>query len=124
MTDTLVIKHQTIDEAVEGFGEQMESDEDLPHVVAFADADELSKLLTERRMETIEVIMTEEPDSIRELARILDRGLREVHDDVHTLEEYGVVELRDEGRYKKPVVPYDDIDISVRLSREGAVGPG
>jgi predicted transcriptional regulator len=117
MTDTLIIKHQTVDEAVEGSGEQMESDEDLPHVVAFADADELSKLLTERRIETIEAIMTEEPDSIRELARILDRGLREVHEDVEMLSSRGIVDLVEDGRAKKPRISYDNVRVEVDLPR-------
>jgi predicted transcriptional regulator len=117
MTDTLIIKHQTVDEAVEGFGEQMESDEDLPHVVAFADADELSKLLTERRMETMEAIMTEEPDSIRELARILNRGLREVHEDVEMMSSRGIVDLVEDGRAKKPRISYDNVRVEVDLPR-------
>jgi predicted transcriptional regulator len=120
MTDTLIIKHETVDEAVESFGEQLESDEDTPHVVAFADVDELGKLLTERRMETIETVMTEEPDSIRELARILDRGLREVHEDIEMLSSRGVVELVEDGRAKKPRIPYDSVHVEVDLPRRTA----
>jgi predicted transcriptional regulator len=120
MTDTLIIRHETVDEAIEGFGEQLEGDDDTPHVVAFADVDELGKLLTERRMETIEAIMTEEPDSIRELARILDRGTREVHEDVEMLSSRGVVDLIEEGRAKKPRIHYDNVHVEVDLPRRRA----
>jgi predicted transcriptional regulator len=58
-----------------------------------------------------------EVGSIRELAEVLNRNPSEVHEDVHILEEYSIVVLRDEGRAKRPVVPYDDINIKVSLSR-------
>jgi len=89
--------------------------------ITFVEPSDLQRLLTPKRLKLIQTLMTEEVGSIRELAGVLDRNPSEVHDDVHTLEEYGVVELREEGRAKKPVVPYDDIDISVRLSRQNAV---
>lgn len=89
--------------------------------VVFVDPADVQRILTPKRMEMIETLMSEEAEvevgSIRELAEVLDRNPSEVHDDVHTLEEYGIVELRDEGRAKKPVVPYDDININVSLSR-------
>jgi len=90
--------------------------------ITFVEPSDVQRLLTPKRLELIQTLMTEEVGSIRELAEVLDRNPSEVHNDVHTLEEYGIVELREEGRAKKPFVPYDDIDINVRLSRENAVG--
>ena len=117
---TLIIKHETVDEFVEGFGEQIESDENEPDVVGFADPDELGRLMTQRRIEVIEAIMTDEPDSIRDLAEVVDRGLREVHEDVHMLADRGIVELEDDGRAKKPRIPYDNIRIEMDLPRKPA----
>lgn len=117
MPDTIVIKHQTVDEAIEEFGDNLQEDEDAPHVVSFAEADELSRLLTERRMEIIEAIMTEEPDSIRDLADKVDHGLREVHEDVQMLASRGIVEFEEDGRAKKPRIPYDNVRIEVDLPR-------
>lgn len=87
--------------------------------VVFVDPADVQRILTPKRMEMIETLMSEgtEVGSIRELAEVLDRNPSEVHEDVHTLEEYGIVVLRDEGRAKRPVVPYDDININVSLSR-------
>ena len=67
----------------------------------------------------IETLMSEDTEvgSIRELAEVLDRNPSEVHEDVHTLEEYSIIRLHDEGRAKRPAVPYDDININVSLSR-------
>jgi len=87
--------------------------------VVFVDPADVQRILTPKRMEMIETLMSEgtEVGSIRELAEVLDRNPSEVHEDVHTLEEYSIIVLHDEGRAKRPVVPYDDININVSLSR-------
>ena len=88
--------------------------------ITFVDPADVQRILTPKRLEMIEVLMSEDTKvgSIRELAEVLDRNPSEVHEDVHLLEEYGIVELREEGRAKKPVVPYDEVDINVSLSRD------
>lgn len=85
------------------------------HVRNFEDATEIQRILTPKRLELIRSIMENEPDSMSEVSEELGRGLREIHDDLHLLEEYKIVELRKEGRAKKPVVPYDRIKIEVDL---------
>jgi len=115
---TLIIRHETVDEFVEGFGEQIETEEDTSDIVAFADPDELGRLMTQRRMELIETVMTDPPDSIRDLADKVDRGLREVHEDVHMFADKGIVELEEDGKAKKPRIPYDNIRIEVDLPRD------
>jgi len=87
--------------------------------VVFVDPVDVQRILTPKRLEMIEELMSEDVEvgSIRELAEVLERNPSEVHEDVHTLEEYGIVELLEEGRAKRPVVPYDDININVSLSR-------
>jgi len=114
---TLIIRHETVDEFFEGFGEQIETEEDTPDVVAFADPDELGRLMTQRRIELIETVMTDLPDSIRDLADKVDRGLREVHEDVHLLADKGIIVLEEDGKAKKPRIPYDNIRIEVDLPR-------
>ena len=127
--DTLKIETRTWEdaksEALEKARRFDEGEEVTETNITFVEPSDIQRLLTPKRLELIQTLMTEEVASIRELAEVLDRNPSEVHDDVHTLEEYGVIELREDGRAKKPVVPYDDIDISVSLSRENAVGvPG
>jgi predicted transcriptional regulator len=114
---TLIIRHETVDEFVEGFGEQLATDNETHDVIAFADPDELGRLMTRRRMELIETVMTDPPDSIRDLAEKVDRGLREVHEDVHLLADKGIVELEEDGKAKKPRIPYDNVRIEVDLPR-------
>jgi len=85
------------------------------HVRNFENPAEIQRILTPKRLELIRSIMDDEPDSMQEVGENLDRGLREIHDDLHLLEGYGIVELRKEGRAKKPVIPYDRIKIEVEL---------
>ena len=124
--NTLKIETRTWEDAKEKALEKArkfdEGEEVKETNITFVEPSDIQRLLTPKRLELIQTLMSEEVGSIRELAKVLDRNPSEVHDDVHTLEEYGVVELREEGRAKKPVVPYDDIDINVSLSRENAVG--
>lgn len=63
----------------------------------------------------LEAITANEPASIRELARTVDRHPPEVLDNITELETYGLVELVEEGRAKRPVVWYDEIDIDLPL---------
>jgi predicted transcriptional regulator len=87
-----------------------------PRVLSFEDPERIQRLLTPRRLELLRSVMEESPESIRRLADRLDRNVSDVHDDVSLFEEYGIVELEQDGRAKRPVVPYDEIEIAVTLS--------
>ena len=101
--------------------ERWEAGESVPHVKNFSDPTRLRKLLTVRRVELIRSIMDSQPESIKQLADRLERGTRQVHDDVHLLEEFGIVHLEDgEGRARKPTIPYDRIEIDVGIEAPSA----
>lgn len=80
--------------------------------------EELQRLLSPKNVELLETIRTVEPDSIRELARLVERDVSRVHDNVTELARLGVVELVQDGRAKRPVVGYDHIEVEV------PIGPG
>ena len=63
-------------------------------------------------LELLEAIAEHEPESIRDLARIVDRHPPEVTENVTELADYGLIELQEDGRAKRPTVWYDDIEIS------------
>lgn len=63
-------------------------------------------------MELLEALASHDPESIRELARIVDRHPPEVTENVTELADYGLVELEDNGRAKRPVLWYDEIEVS------------
>lgn len=92
-----------------------ENGEAVPHVVNFEDRGRLRELLTDRRMELIEETMEHPPESIRGLADRLGRDVRDVHDDLHLLAEYGIVHFEEDGRAKKPYVPYETVRLEVEF---------
>lgn len=63
----------------------------------------------------LRAIRQHEPESISELAEVVDRDYREVHRNLDELETLGVIEFEKAGRAKKPVVLYDDLEIHVPL---------
>ncbi|ERH02471.1 MAG: putative transcriptional regulator [Halonotius sp. J07HN6] len=70
----------------------------------------------------LEAITTHEPESLRELARTVDRNPPDVLDNINELETYGLVELVEEGRSKRPVVWYDEISVDMPLTDSPADG--
>jgi predicted transcriptional regulator len=66
----------------------------------------LFHLLTPKRWELLETLQTEGPCGVRELARLLERDARRVHDDLSALWEVGLVDKTDEG---KLIVPFGEI---------------
>jgi len=95
--------------------EQWEGGGEVPHVVNFEDRARLRQLLTDRRVELLEEVMENSPESIRALADRLDRDAHDVHDDLHLLAEYDIVHFEEDGRAKKPYVPYDTVRIEVEF---------
>ncbi|MFB6199568.1 MAG: transcriptional regulator, partial [Candidatus Nanohaloarchaea archaeon] len=66
--------------------------------------------------ELIQFLMDNEVESIGELADNLNRGMKEVGEDLNLLEEYSIVRIEREGRAKRPSVPYERIDIDIGIS--------
>lgn len=96
--------------------ERWEAGETVPHVINFQNPSDLRALLTDRRVELIENVMADRPESIRGLAERLDRDVKTVHDDLQVLTEYDVVHFERDGRAKRPFVPYDTIEVSLEIS--------
>jgi predicted transcriptional regulator len=112
--DTLVLTVESPDAAREGAVEAAETAEDGGRTAAvrsFADVTEFRKLLTPRRVEVVQSLIDEPAPSIRALADRLERSYADVHEDLETLADYGVVYYREEGRSKAPVVPYTSVEI-------------
>lgn len=96
--------------------DRWEAGEEVPHVLNFQNPSDLRALLTDRRVEMLRSVMTERPDSIRQLAERLDRDVKTVHDDLQVLAEYDIVHFEQSGRAKQPFVPYDSIEVSLEIS--------
>lgn len=60
-------------------------------------------------MELIETIATADIESVRDLARQLDRDVGAVSRDLDLLYEAGVIEFVTDGRAKKPILAHDTV---------------
>lgn len=85
------------------------------YVVSLPDEQALSRVFNERNLQLIRTIADEEPASMRETARLVGRDIKEVSRNLNELAQLGVVRLEDEGRSKRPVVWYDEIDLTVSV---------
>lgn len=95
--------------------ERWQKGEEVPYVVNFEDRTQLRQLLTNRRMELLEVVMDHSPESIRVLADRLERDVHDVHDDLYLLAEYDIIHFEQDGRAKRPYVPYDTVRLEVEF---------
>ena len=87
------------------------------HVLNLSTERELSRLMSEKNLELLHTVAEREPSSIRELSRMVDRDYREVHRNMEELESLNVVGFVEEGRSKRPVIWYDNIEVNVDLSK-------
>lgn len=77
------------------------------------------RIVRPTNLEFLEAVAEHEPESIRELARIVDRRPPEVTENVTELADYGLLELEDHGRAKRPTVWYDEIEVSGDIPLRG-----
>jgi len=127
MSDTLHIQIETADEFFEQVKNDAaavdeDSDVDDVDVLSVPDLATLSRVLSKTNLELIQAIADHEPDSMRAAARLVERDIKNVSEDLNFLAELDIVEIETVGRAKRPVVSYDDIevDIPVRDSSENS----
>lgn len=97
-----------------------EEDVDDPDRHTFPTVDLLFETFTPLTMEILRTIADAEPNSIRETARLVDRDVKNVHDELMRLERLGVVRFDRDGQAKRPVLPYDELVISLPFDRDQA----
>jgi predicted transcriptional regulator len=80
----------------------------------------LDRVLSEKNLELLTTIAEHEPASMRATAELVDRDFKQVHDNLTELAALGLIRLEEDGRAKRPVVPYDDIDVHLDLEPRDA----
>jgi len=88
-------------------------DADKPPSLSFTSYDDLMATLTPRVLDLIETVRRESPESINETARVVDRDVKNVHEELHRLARLGLVCFEEEGQRKRPVVWFDELVISL-----------
>jgi predicted transcriptional regulator len=67
------------------------------------------RVLTEKRRELLDVLDRDEVDSVRDLARRVERDKAQVSRDLGVLAEHGVVDFEKSGREKRPYLENDHL---------------
>jgi len=83
--------------------------------VYFTSLEAFRRALTPKRLELLHVIKDKAPGSLRELAELSKRDVKNVSDDVKYLEQVGLIERRGAGRATKPTVDYDAIELEIAI---------
>ena len=68
--------------------------ESEPHKIVSRTTEDIRKILTRERIRLLHIIREKKPESISELARILDRKESNVHNDLTFLEGIGLLEIK------------------------------
>ena len=106
---TLVVTVNSSDEFHDDVTDDIKSLEhgdsvDATPTLSFTSYDDLMETLTPRVLELIEAVRREEPSSINETARVVDRDIKNVHEELSRLAQLGIIFFEEEGQRKRPVV--------------------
>ena len=91
---------------------------DSPPTLSFTSYDDLMETLTPRVLDLIEAIRRDEPASINETARVVDRDVKNVHGELGRLAQLGIVFFEADGQRKRPVVWFDELVITLPFDPE------
>jgi len=88
--------------------------------VYFTSLDAARNFLTRERLALLQAIRAKHPQSIYELAKVVDRDLKNVQQDVRLLERHGLIRLIEKRRGQKskvrvPEAPFDQIALKIAI---------
>ena len=81
----------------------------------FTSLEGFRKALTPKRMELLHIVKTQRPSSINELARMANRDVKNVADDVKYLEQIGLIEKKETKSRTAPVVTYEKLMLEISV---------
>lgn len=88
--------------------------------VVYHNIEDLHQVTRPTNLELLRTIVRQEPSSIRETARMVDRDVRQVHRNLTELEKLGLIDLDQDGRSKRPSTWYDAIEVDLPLGESGS----
>ncbi|WP_348611503.1 hypothetical protein [Halobaculum rarum] len=103
--------HDDITDGIEAL-EQGDAVDSTP-TLSFTSYDDLMETLTPRVLGLIEAIHREESASINETARVVDRDVKNVHEELSRLAQLGIIFFEEDGQSKRPVVWFDELVINL-----------
>ena len=84
----------------------------------FSDVREMGKVLTPKRLELLKAIHDHHPESVRAVAELTGRNVKNVTEDLGLLASLGLVEMKESrgpGKKKAPRVGYETLTVEVHL---------
>ena len=93
---------------------------DSTPTLSFTSYDDLMETLTPRVLDLIEAVRREEPASINETARVVDRDVKNVHEELSRLAQLGIIFFEENGQKKRPVVWFDELLINLPFAPEAS----
>jgi predicted transcriptional regulator len=97
---------------------EQEDTVDSTPLLSFTSYDDLMETLTPRVLDLIEAIRRDEPSSINEAARVVDRDVKNVHEELSRLAQLGSIFFEEDGQSKRPVVWFDGLVINLPFDPE------
>jgi predicted transcriptional regulator len=91
---------------------------ETPPQLSFHDYDDLMGTFTPSTLDLLVSVQREQPASINETARVVERDVSTVHKQLTRLESLGVIYFDEEGQSKRPVVWFDDLVIDLPFDEE------
>lgn len=88
-------------------------------IVGFTSLEAVRNFLTRERLALLRAIKTKHPGSIYALAKVVNRDLKNVQDDIRILERHGLVKItkrpRGSRKIKVPEVPFEEIALRIAI---------
>src|SRR5262245_16548293 len=84
----------------------------------FSDVREMAKMLMPKRLELLKTIRDQRPESVRAVAQLTGRNVKNVAEDLGLLASLGLVEMRESGgsgKKKIPRVGYETLRVEMHL---------
>lgn|SRR3989338_3837022 len=116
---TIKSREQVLKEAGEAFTAIIEGTKYEKHEeISFDNLETLRRALTPKRLEILHIIKQRNPESIYELAHIVQRDAKNVTEDLHYLQELGIISLQhshDERERIKPFLESDTLQVEITI---------
>ena len=77
---------------------------------------DLARIVSPTNLELLRAVARRDPQSMREVADIVDRDYRDVHRNLSELAALNVVRFEESGRSKRPVVDFDEIEVEIPVA--------
>lgn len=88
--------------------------------VVLEDPSDVQTVTRPTTLALLSAIAQHEPESITATASLVDRDVRQVHENLEDLEQLGIIEFEVTGNAKKPRVWYDRIEVDYSLTPDPA----